>query len=234
MGAGRGQLCLILVFAVVLGGCQKQHTRPAAAPSMSKTGEAAHDQLDIPAGDGTGHGPAVAAQPAATPATASIPSPGANEKTPPAPRFGRKSDVYDSQGEAYALLQSPKAAMRRFPADALGNIDWVSALSQGLINPRASLNGKGPMRRRFDDIVMRETRDMPWVNFPHAQHTEWLDCSNCHPEPFSERRGVNQISMESIMRGQHCGTCHDRVAFSIFACERCHSIPHPGSPPRWW
>ena len=124
--------------------------------------------------------------------------------------------------------------MQTFPADAQGKVDWVSTLAQGLIEPRASLSAKGTMKRRFNDIVMKQTRDMPWVKFPHAQHTEWLDCSNCHPKPFSERKGSNQISMETIMRGQHCGACHDRVAFSIFACERCHSVPHAGSPAKWW
>jgi c(7)-type cytochrome triheme protein len=81
---------------------------------------------------------------------------------------------------------------------------------------------------------MRNTRDMPWVAFPHRQHTEWLACSNCHPRPFKEKSGVNEITMDNIMRGEQCGMCHDRVAFSIFACERCHSVTHPGSPKPWW
>ncbi len=80
----------------------------------------------------------------------------------------------------------------------------------------------------------KRTLDMPWVRFPHAEHTEWLDCSNCHPHPFAEKAGATEITMDSIMRGHHCGMCHDRVAFSIFACERCHSVTHPGSPAAWW
>lgn len=153
---------------------------------------------------------------------------------PHAFRFSPKSEVYDRNGEAFELLQSPQDAMHALPADTHGKVDWVSALAQGLIKPRANLSGRGRMKRRFDAIVMRKTRDMPWVSFPHAQHTEWLDCSNCHPEPFRERKGGNEITMDTIMRGKHCGTCHDRVAFSIFACERCHSIPHAGSPTKWW
>ena len=150
------------------------------------------------------------------------------------PRFDAKSRVYDREGPAYPLLQSAAKALKRFPADRLGNIDWVQALDRGLITPRVSVSGAGAMKRRSDEIIMRNTREMPWVMFPHKQHTEWLDCSNCHPEPFQENTGSNQITMDSIMRGQHCGLCHDRVAFPTFACERCHSVSHPGSPAPWW
>ncbi len=150
------------------------------------------------------------------------------------PRVSAKSAAYDRKGPAYSLLQAPRSALRNFPADSLGGIDWVSALEQGLIAPRKNLRGAGEMRRRDDAIIMRNTMEMPWVRFPHAEHTEWLDCSNCHPYPFKEQTGSNEITMDSIMRGRHCGMCHDRVAFSIFACERCHSIPHPGSPAAWW
>jgi c(7)-type cytochrome triheme protein len=169
----------------------------------------------------------------ATPPTLPPPPP-AKPKAVYPPSLSAKSAVYDRAGPAYAILQAPKSAMQSFPADSLGRIDWVEALQRDLIAPRASVSGKGSMKRRFDDIIMRNTREMPWVKFPHAQHTEWLDCSNCHPRPFKEKTGDNAITMDTIMRGQHCGVCHDRVAFSIFACERCHSITHPGSPAAWW
>ena len=81
---------------------------------------------------------------------------------------------------------------------------------------------------------VKGTKDMPWVLFPHRQHSEWLACSNCHPRPFAESAGANEMDMDSIMRGEHCGLCHDRVSFSIFRCERCHSLPHGDSPPPWW
>ena len=150
------------------------------------------------------------------------------------PKFSRKSAVYDRNGPAYTQLQSARTALGHFPADSLGNIDWVEALERGLIAPRASVSGKGRMQSRTDDIIMRNTRDMPWVAFPHRQHTEWLACSNCHPRPFKAELRGNNINMDNIMRGRQCGLCHDRVAFSIFACERCHSVVHPGSPKPWW
>lgn len=181
-----------------------------------------------------------AAAPVSPSATAQLPPQAgkdaktATQKQINAPRFSAKSTLYDRQGPAYGLLQSAADALGRFPADSLGNIDWVQALQAKMIAPRATLSGKGTMQLRNDDIIMRETREMPWVRFPHRQHTEWLDCKNCHPRPFIEKAGTNQITMDTIMRGEHCGMCHDRVAFSIFACERCHSVTHPGSPKPWW
>ena len=150
------------------------------------------------------------------------------------PRFSKKSAVYDRSGEGYTILQSSAAAMRTFPADAQGNIDWVAALKSGLINPRAELHRGGKMEILDNDVIMRNTLEMPWVKFPHRAHTQWLACSNCHPRPFKQEVGANNITMDSIMRGDHCGQCHDRVAFSIFACERCHSVIHEGSPKAWW
>ena len=84
------------------------------------------------------------------------------------------------------------------------------------------------------DIIFEDTGDMPWVKFPHMAHTKWLDCSNCHPEIFIPKKGANNPSMDGILAGEHCGRCHDKVAFALWICERCHSVPHQGSPGKWW
>ena len=52
--------------------------------------------------------------------------------------------------------------------------------------------------------------------------------------PFVADENANPIKKEEIFKGRYCGVCHDKVAFSSFVCERCHSIPHPGSPAKWW
>ena len=231
-------LALLLCLGVVLSGCQKNPTRagapsaPAPEAQIDKPPEDARDQTALEAAPHA----APPNRPTADPGPADAPPPPAPSKPKPIhkPNLAAKSAVYDRNGPAYSLLQSPGSALRDFPADAQGRIDWVAALQQGIIDPRASVSGKAPMRRRTDDIIMRNTREMPWVRFPHAQHTEWLDCSNCHPRPFKEKAGANEITMDTIMRGRHCGVCHDRVAFSIFACERCHSIMHEGAPAAWW
>lgn len=223
---------------ILLHACQEN--RPRSDQSASTQPPATvqvQDQPPATAAAGLSPGTAEQAQKSPASATAiaaAVPPQPTTPKGVNKPRFDARSALYDRQGPAYPLLQSAADALKRFPFDRLGNIDWVQALDQGLIAPRVSVSGAGAMKRRSDEIIMRNTREMPWVMFPHKQHTEWLDCSNCHPQPFQEKTGTNKITMDTIMRGEHCGMCHDRVAFSIFVCERCHSVSHPGSPAPWW
>lgn len=247
----KAALAALCLCAILLGSCRDDQVREAGPPATadapvaaSQPGAAAQTpdpgiasdspqpSAGMPAGD-------QASQPVATEAVQQPAAPAATPVKPRPrpvyePKFISKSAVYDRSGPAYSLLQSPEQAMQKFPADSTGNIDWVATLERELINPRTTVSGNGQMQTRTDEILMRNTRDMPWVRFPHRQHTEWLACTNCHPRPFKEKAGANQITMDNIMRGEQCGMCHDRVAFSIFACERCHSVPHAGSPQAWW
>lgn len=140
---------------------------------------------------------------------------------------------HDTSNDALAVLQDPTVALKDFPLDRRQQVNWVQALDQGLIQPRPSLTGSGEMLVMDMDILFTNTQDMPYVRFPHLQHTRWLDCSNCHPKIFIPRRGANPVSMNKVLRGEFCGVCHDKVAFSLFICERCHSVPHAGSG-KWW
>ncbi|HFD91946.1 MAG TPA: hypothetical protein ENJ22_01500 [Gammaproteobacteria bacterium] len=146
--------------------------------------------------------------------------------------------IHDPTGEAIDILQDPAESMKDFPKDRRGEVDWVQAIQSGIIKPRKSRTGDEweealPMEMDFD-IIMKNTMQMPWVRFPHKPHTQWLACSNCHPKIFIPREDANPISMTKVLRGQYCGVCHDKVSFSLFMCERCHSVPHKDSPPPWW
>lgn len=239
-GVGAGVAASLLLLAACVQHAERDEipapvTQTSPAPTQAQ--DAVHPAAAASAAD-TVPAPIATGDAAATAGSGGNPPQLPAEPRAPvphyAPRFAAKSASYDRSGPAYSQLQSARNALGGFPADALGTIDWVEALERGLIAPRASLDGSGSMRSLDNDIVMRNTREMPWVRFPHRQHTAWLACSNCHPKPFREAKGGNTVTMDSIMRGEHCGMCHDRVAFSIFACERCHSIPHPGSPAAWW
>jgi len=146
----------------------------------------------------------------------------------------RNDGMHDNVNAAITVLQDPSKAMHDFPRDRRNQVDWVQALKQGNIKPRASLDGGLDMVTMDMDIVMKNTQFMPWVRFPHLAHTKWLHCSNCHPAIFLPQEGANAISMNKVLRGKYCGVCHDKVAFAIFICERCHSVPHEGSGPKWW
>lgn len=142
--------------------------------------------------------------------------------------------LHDPENEAIKLLQDPHAAMSEFPADRRGGVNWVKAIDKGTINPRMSLKGDSEMNIMDMDIMFQDTGQMPWVRFPHLAHTRWLDCSNCHPAIFIPQKGANNVSMDAIIAGNFCGRCHDKVAFALWTCERCHSVPHENSPAAWW
>ena len=108
-------------------------------------------------------------------------------------------------------------------------VDWTAALKFGVIRPVDSLDpGKKTMPPIDFNVIFKVKGDLPDVVYPHLPHTVWLDCKNCHPKIFVMRAGVNQVTMNGIMRGEFCGRCHGKVAFPLFDCNRCHSRPKPG------
>lgn len=137
--------------------------------------------------------------------------------------------IHDPQGQGGALLQPPAEALAGLPDGKSGNyVDWVKALAEGKIKPRYDrLDPKAEAVIMDLDIVREVKGSMPDVVYPHKQHTEWLDCSNCHPAIFIPQKGANQISMAAILLGQKCGVCHGKVSFPVTAqtCRRCHSKP---------
>lgn len=146
----------------------------------------------------------------------------------------RNDGIHDTFNDAIVALQNPAEAMKDFPRDRRHQVDWVQTLEQGFIEPRADLLGKTEMPVLDLDIIMKNTQFMPWIKFPHNKHTRWLACSNCHPAIFEAKEHANPITMNKVLRGEFCGVCHDKVAFALFTCERCHNVPHEGSGPKWW
>ncbi len=136
-----------------------------------------------------------------------------------------KDGIHDPENPATNLLQSPANAFEGLPRSQAGNyIDWVKALNDGHITPRFDAQDPNAKPTVIDMNIVREVKgSMPNVVYPHKAHTEWLDCSNCHPAIFEPRKGANQISMAAILLGEKCGVCHGKVAFPVAECRRCHS-----------
>jgi c(7)-type cytochrome triheme protein len=142
-------------------------------------------------------------------------------------------DWYDPGNPDARLLQRPDQALSGLPRDRWGFVDWMKALRQGHIAPRQEASGKPVPVPAQPDVIMRNTKEMPYVRFPHGSHSEWLACDNCHPAPFEPRAGANSVTMADIFRGKACGLCHDRVAFVTYlSCERCHSVPRDAGQER--
>ena len=142
--------------------------------------------------------------------------------------------IHDPTNPALATMQNPSQALSVLPIGQWKEIDWMLALKQNKIQPRASLKATGKMEILDMDIIMTNTKSMPHIQFPHISHTRWLACSNCHPAIFQAKKGSNPITMNAILKGQYCGVCHGKVAFSSFICQRCHNVTHDGSPNKWW
>jgi len=135
--------------------------------------------------------------------------------------------IHDPENPGTQSLQWPTEAFQDLPQSNDGNrVDWVAALGQGSIAPMVDLNDPQAEPFAMDLVIVREVKgSMPNVVFPHLQHTQWLDCTNCHDEIFVPQKGANQISMAAILLGQKCGVCHGKVAFPVTDCRRCHAQP---------
>jgi c(7)-type cytochrome triheme protein len=138
--------------------------------------------------------------------------------------------IHDPAVDGTLQLQPPLAAFSSMPRSNAGNrVDWVKALAEGRIAPRWERDKPDAAAVVMDLNIVREVKgSMPDVVYPHKQHTEWLDCSNCHPALFVPQKGANQMSMAAILLGQGCGACHGRVAFPVSECRLCHSKKKDG------
>ncbi len=131
---------------------------------------------------------------------------------------------YDKSNDAYSILQKANESLAGFPVNRVGEVDWMEALNRKLINPRASLSGDEERPIKNNDIIMKNTKEMPYVRFSHRAHSLWLDCSNCHDKIFLPGINASQINMHKIFGGEYCGVCHNKVAFTTYVCEMCHSV----------
>jgi c(7)-type cytochrome triheme protein len=107
-----------------------------------------------------------------------------------------------------------------------GEVDWVTALTDGFIKPRESIDLSRKNLPSMDfNVVFKVKGDLPDVVYPHFPHTLWLDCKNCHPSIFVMQAGINPVTMTNIEEGEFCGRCHGKVAFPLSECNRCHTLP---------
>jgi c(7)-type cytochrome triheme protein len=133
--------------------------------------------------------------------------------------------IHDPANDGTSVLLPPAEAFAGLPKSTAGNwVNWVQALNEQKIRPRFDRIDPTAEPIVMDLNIVREVKgSMPNVVYPHKQHTQWLDCSNCHPAIFVPQKGANQISMAMILLGQKCGVCHGKVAFPVSECRRCHS-----------
>ena len=103
------------------------------------------------------------------------------------------------------------------PENKFNRLQWSEVIRRG-IDPIASIDENAP-----DEINITVTAKkgyMADVAFPHSVHSYWLSCDNCHPAIFNRKSWG--LTMDKILHGEYCGRCHDKVAFPIRECYRCH------------
>jgi c(7)-type cytochrome triheme protein len=197
---------------------------PAAAAAPAPAAPAKLPISSLPATTA----PIAAAAPAAQPPAAGGPNVNAFNRllrTAPRNRPPAEDLIHDPGNDGTLALQPPLVAFNDLVRSNAGNrVDWVKSLREGKITPRADRLDPKAQPAVMDLNIVREVKgSMPDVVYPHKAHTEWLDCSNCHPAIFKPQKGANQISMAGILLGQACGVCHGKVAFPVSECRLCHS-----------
>jgi c(7)-type cytochrome triheme protein len=133
----------------------------------------------------------------------------------------KKCHSGDIDGPSWKFKQ-----LRKFPKAPYGNkIDWMQAVAQGLIQPRQSVLEKDfvPIAYTRALVLEAEWSLISPALFPHEAHRIWLDCADCHPEPFNiKKKTTEHFEMRYNLAGKFCGVCHMRVAFPLNDCKRCH------------
>lgn len=202
----------------------KEAAKETSKETPKETAKAAESAPATVAAAPASAGPAVSAAP--TPSAAgTIPfnrllKPKSKANPPPA-----EDGIHDPTNDGTLTLQPPQQGLAGLPPSPSGNhVNWVEAINNKSINPRYDRVDANAEPIVMDLNIVREVKgSMPDVVYPHKQHTQWLDCSNCHPAIFIPQKGANQISMAAILMGQKCGVCHGKVAFPVSECRRCHS-----------
>ena len=106
-------------------------------------------------------------------------------------------------------------------------IDWEKAEAEGKITPIDILEGvsfkRDPLKAQEDFGIEVGKWRRSDVIFSHKKHVVWNGCAVCHPLIFPiTKKGTIKYSMNQIREGEYCGVCHDRVAFSVWLCYKCH------------
>jgi c(7)-type cytochrome triheme protein len=132
--------------------------------------------------------------------------------------------VAEEEGERpdiEAILDWEQAS-ELLPKDDIDEVDWMAALREGIIRPRAEPGRYGDPEAKIFGLNFFFPGEDPSTDayFPHTSHTEWLTCASCHPAIFRYRD--NEITMDSIFEGEYCAKCHGVVAFAVDSCNRCH------------
>ncbi len=227
---------LVIIFAISSCATQKDAKAPEAKETKKEAAPKTEPVKVVEKAKPAEPAPAKKEEPAAKPAAKTV------EK---APQIDPSQAIFlDSTGaiagtgdptkvvgaaEKAGMAPHPMALeLAKLPKDKYGLIDWAAIVKEGKIKPWHSLDPNAPPDMTFplEVVIKTKSASMEDVVFPHFIHTFWLNCTNCHPAIFNMKAGGNpDMTMAKIAAGQYCGRCHDKVAFPLTDCQRCHVRP---------
>ena len=148
-------------------------------------------------------------------------------------RIGSKTKPYSNVIKLASGWHPAALSESGLPLDKYGLVDWAEAVREGKVNPIPSLDSEKdtPARESRNTKILFITKSefVADVLFPHDIHAYWLQCKICHDTVggsiFDREVGKIAIDMVGIRQGKWCGRCHDKVAFPISDCNRCHNHP---------
>jgi c(7)-type cytochrome triheme protein len=155
---------------------------------------------------------------------------GALEKVQSSKKPEKNCKLCHSSGSQVPFKKKFYPFTKEFPRARFGNgVNWIRAESDGHLTLKDTLKGttskKVHQAGLSDSVISPDDPEMPRIIFSHDNHARWNGCALCHPEPFEENKGSPKFTMEEIIEGKFCGTCHGKVAFPILDCQRCHTEP---------
>jgi c(7)-type cytochrome triheme protein len=109
----------------------------------------------------------------------------------------------------------------KFQNDKFGFLDWVKLRESGAVRPVGPA-GKKPEARDTVILYKSTMAGIGDVPFNHGTHTMDIDCATCHPSVFTDKLGERRSTMMEMAEGKSCGACHNKVAFKLADCIRCH------------
>lgn len=145
----------------------------------------------------------------------------------------KKSGVASTFAKLGAGWHPVALAETGLPMDKYKLVDWAKVVKEKIIDPPYSLDpdAKPADEQILDMDILFETKSdfMDNVIFPHYIHTWWLKCEICHESVggpiFEPVAGGNDVMMVEMAGGKWCGRCHNRIAFPLADCKRCHVSP---------
>lgn len=150
----------------------------------------------------------------------------------------KKSGMASTFAKIGAGWHPTALAESNLPMDKYKLVDWAKIVKEKMIDPKYSLDSdaKPEDEQTIDLNILFETKSdfMDNVIFPHLIHTWWLKCEVCHETVggpiFEPVAGGNDVKMVEMAGGKWCGRCHNKIAFPLADCKRCHVMSKTAKP----